>query len=124
MKIRAFLQLAVIIALGIAFALPAASQDKKGDAELRTIRGTVLDKDENPRPSGVVYLVNTKTQAVKTYIADDAGNYRFSGLDPNVDYEVHAESGDMASAKRTVSSFDSRRDVELVLKLAHKKSEK
>ena len=84
----------------------------------------MLDKDENPRPSGVVYLVNTKTQAVKTYIADDAGNYRFSGLDPNVDYEVHAESGDMTSAKRTVSSFDSRRDVELVLKLAHKKSEK
>ena len=124
MKIRAFLQLVVIIALGIAFALPAASQDKKGDAELRTIRGTVLDKDENPRASGVVYLVNTKTQAVKTYIADDAGNYRFSGLDPNVDYEVHAESGDMTSATRTVSSFDSRRDVELVLKLAHKKSEK
>jgi hypothetical protein len=123
-KIRAFLQLVVIIALGIAFALPAASQDKKGDAELRTIRGTVLDKDENPRASGVVYLVNTKTQAVKTYIADDAGNYRFSGLDPNVDYEVHAESGDMTSATRTVSSFDSRRDVELVLKLAHKKSEK
>ena len=56
MKIRAFLQMAVMIALGIAFALPAASQDKKSDAQLRTIRGTVLDKDENPRPSGVVYL--------------------------------------------------------------------
>ena len=118
------MQFAVVIALGIAFALPAASQDKKGDAELRTIRGTVLDKDENPRASGVVYLVNTKTQAVKTYIADDAGNYRFSGLDPNVDYEVHAEHEDMTSSTRTVSSFDSRRDVEVPLKLSRKKTAK
>ena len=115
-------QIAVVLALGIAFALPAVAQDKKSDAELRTIRGTVLDKDETPTPAGVVYLLNVKTQAVKTYIADDAGNYRFSGLDPNVDYEVHAEHDDMTSATRTISSFDSRRDVEMVLKLSRKKS--
>ena len=121
---RAFFRFAVLLALGIAFAMPAAAQDKKSDAQLRTIRGTVLDKDETPRPSGVVYLLNVKTQAVKTYIADDAGLYRFSGLDPNVDYEVHAEHEDMTSATRTVSSFDSRRDVELVLKLSHKKTTK
>ena len=124
MKIRAVGRFAAVIALGIAVALPAATQDKKNDAQLRTIRGTVLDKDETPLPSGVVYLLNTKTQAVKTYIADEAGNYRFSGLDPNVDYEVHAEHDDMTSATRTISSFDSRRDVELVLKLSHKKTAK
>lgn len=117
-------RIAVVLALGITFALPAATQDKKSEAELRTIRGTVLDKDETPTPAGVVYLLNVKTQAVKTYIADDAGNYRFSGLDPNVDYEVHAEHDDMTSATRTISSFDSRRDVEMVLKLSHKKSAK
>ncbi len=122
MKTRVLFRFVVLMALGIAIALPAAAQDKKSDAELRTIRGTVLDKDETPRPSGVVYLLNVKTQAVKTYIADDAGNYRFSGLDPNVDYEVHAEHDDMTSPTRTISSFDSRRDVELVLKLSRKKS--
>lgn len=124
MNARALFPLALIVALGVAASLPSAAQDKKGDAQLRTIRGTVLDKDETPTPSGVVYLLNVKTQAVKTYIADEAGNYRFSGLDPNVDYEVHAEHNDMTSATRTISSFDSRRDVELVLKLSHKKSEK
>ena len=124
MNARALFPLALIVALGFAASLPSAAQDKKGDAQLRTIRGTVLDKDETPTPSGVVYLLNVKTQAVKTYIADEAGNYRFSGLDPNVDYEVHAEHNDMTSATRTISSFDSRRDVELVLKLSHKKSEK
>jgi Carboxypeptidase regulatory-like domain len=121
---RGLFPLALIVAFSLAASLPSAAQDKKGDAQLRTIRGTVLDKDETPTPSGVVYLLNVKTQAVKTYIADEAGNYRFSGLDPNVDYEVHAEHNDMTSATRTISSFDSRRDVELVLKLSHKKSEK
>ena len=73
-----------MLALGIAFALPAAAQDKKSDAQLRTIRGTVLDKDETPRPSGVVYLLNVKTQAVKTYIADDAGLIGSAGSIPTL----------------------------------------
>lgn len=123
MKIRAFCGLALVLAL-TAFAISPANarnQDKKGDATLRTIHGSVLDKNENPVPSGVVYLLNVKTQAVKTYIADDAGAYRFSGLDPNVDYEVHAEHSDMTSPNRTVSSFDSRHDIEVTLKLSRKK---
>jgi hypothetical protein len=69
-----------------------------------------------------VYLKNVKSQAVKTYIADEAGNYRFSGLDPNVDYEIHAEHDGLTSSTRTISSFDSRRDIEVVLKLSKKNS--
>jgi hypothetical protein len=122
-SIRASCGLALLLAL-TAFAISpvyARNQDKKGEAALRTIHGTVVDKSENPAPSSVVYLLNAKTQAVKTYIADDAGAYRFSGLDPNVDYEVHAEHNDMTSSNRTVSSFDSRHDIEVTLKLSHKK---
>jgi hypothetical protein len=123
-NLRRFFQIAIASALVIVASLPALAQDKKSDAELRTIRGSVVDKDETPQPTSVVYLLNTKTQAVKTYIADDTGNYRFSGLDPNIDYEVHAEHNDMMSATHTVSSFESRRDVELVLKLNRKKTAK
>jgi len=96
------------------------SQDKKHDSQLRTVHGSVLDLKENPVPDSVVYLKNVRTQAVKTHIADEAGTYRFSGLDPNVDYEIHAEHGDAASATRTVSSYDSRRDIEILLKLDKK----
>jgi protocatechuate 3,4-dioxygenase beta subunit len=99
----------------------ANAQEKKGELQLRTVRGTVLDKDENPVASAVVYLKNVKSQAVKTYISDDTGHYRFSGLDPNVDYEIHAEHGDLMSPTRTVSSFDSRRDIDMPLKLTRKK---
>jgi hypothetical protein len=111
----------LVITLGLAGALPAA-QSQKGEPELRTIHGSVIDKSENPVPASVVYLLNVKTEAVKSYFADDAGNYRFSGLDPNVDYEVHAEHDGLTSATRTVSSFDSRRDIEVVLKLSHTKT--
>jgi hypothetical protein len=39
-----------------------------------------------------------------------------------VDYEIHAEHDDMTSSIHTVSSFDSRRDIEVTLKLSKKKS--
>ena len=109
------------MALTFAAAFSTPGQNQKSDLELRTIHGTVVDKNENPVSGSVVYLLNVKTQSVKTYIADEAGIYRFSGLDPNVDYEVHAEHGDLTSSTRTVSSFDSRRDIEAVLKLSRPK---
>jgi hypothetical protein len=100
----------------------ALAQNKKGDSELRTVHGSVVDDNDSPAPTSVVYLMNSKTQAVRTYIADDGGNYRFSGLDPNVDYQIHAEHNDSASSTRTISSFDSRKDISLTLKLSAKKS--
>jgi Carboxypeptidase regulatory-like domain len=121
LRMRAVRWLGLVMALGIAFGPVARAQDKNAPAQLRTVHGSVVDKDDNPVSSSVVYLLNVRTQAVKTYIADAAGKYRFSGLDPNVDYEVHAEHDGMASSTRTVSSYDSRRDIDVTLKLSHKK---
>lgn len=94
------------------------------NAQLRTVHGEVVDKSDNPAPASVVYLLNNKTQAVRTYFADDKGEYHFSGLDPNVDYEIHAEHGNMASSVRKISSYDSRRDIDVTLKLTHEKGAK
>jgi hypothetical protein len=112
------------LALALFTSLAFAVQAQNPAAELRIVHGQVLDKSDNPVPSSIVYLLNAKTQAVRTYIADSAGQYRFSGLDPNVDYEVHAEHSGLTSSVRTVSSFDSRRDIELNLKLSHAKPAK
>lgn len=122
MKASELLRITLVVMVGLVVVLSVGAQDKKAEAELRTVHGSVVDKDETPVPSSVVYLLNTKTHDVKTYIADDAGAYRFSGLDPNVDYEIHAEHNDLQSPTRTVSSFDSRKDIEVILKLAHKKT--
>ena len=124
MKVLLALPVMLVFTFCLAAPSPSAAQtkdQKKAEAQLRTVHGSVLDKAENPVPSSVVYLRNMKTQAVKTYIADDAAHYRFSGLDPNVDYEIHAEHGDATSSTRTISSYERRRDIELVLKLTHNK---
>ena len=113
--------LAVVLALSMCGYVGMA-QDAKHEAQLRTVRGVVVDKSsESPIPSAVVFLRNTRTNAVRSYIADDEGNYRFSGLDPNVDYELHAESDSFTSNTRTVSSFDGRKDIVISLKLDKEK---
>jgi protocatechuate 3,4-dioxygenase beta subunit len=122
-----WLQLVAVLFVSFLAAMPARAQEqskeqKRAEAQLKVLHGSVIDKSENPVPASVIYLKNVKSQAVKTYIADESGNYRFSGLDPNVDYEIHAEHDDLTSSIRTVSSFDGRRDIEVTLKLSKKKS--
>jgi hypothetical protein len=114
--------LGVPLILLVCFAFIAAAQNSKKEPELRTVHGVVIDKDENPIPASVVFLKNTHTNSVRSYISDDTGTYRFSGLDPNADYELHAEKDGAKSQTRTISSFDSRKDMDLNLKLDKKKS--
>jgi Carboxypeptidase regulatory-like domain len=97
------------------------AQNAKHDSQLRSVHGVLIDKSENPVPSGVVFLKNTRTNDVRSYISDEAGNYRFSGLDPNADYEIHAEKEGAKSSTRTISSFDSRKEIVLNLKIEKKK---
>jgi hypothetical protein len=99
----------------------ACAQDKKKEAQLRTVHGQVLDKAENPISGSVVFLKNTRTNTVRSSFTDDSGSYRFSGLDPNADYELHAEKDGAKSNTRTISSFDGRKDISLNLKIEKKK---
>jgi len=116
--VRAFF----ILLLVFAVVQPLAARQK--DAQVRAVHGGVLDKQDNIVSGGVVYLQNKKTQVIRTYISDDQGQYTFSGLDPNVDYEIHAELNGLTSTARTISSFDSRKDIVVTLKLDKKKTDK
>ena len=116
---RGICGLALILAV---FAGAGVAQDKKHEAQLRTVRGVVTDKSDSPLSGSVVFLKNVRTNSVRSSYTDDTGSYRFSGLDPNADYELHAEKEGTKSATRTVSSFDSRKDIVLNLKIDKKKS--
>ena len=123
LRLRAFsfgLALLLIATLSIA-ATPQDKEKEKHEASLKSVRGLVTDKAESPIPSSVVFLKNTRSNAIRSYISDDAGNYRFSGLDPNVDYEIHAEKDGAKSQTRTISSFDSKKEIVLNLKIDKKK---
>jgi len=83
----------------------------------RTLTGEVLDKRDNPVTDAVVYLANTRTHAVKSYIIGPDGAYHFPELSPNVDYEVYAQYKNLKSDTKTVSQFDDRKQVNIVLRI-------
>lgn len=74
----------------------------------RILTGRVTDKGDQPIADAIVYLKNTKTLAMKTYIAQNDGTYRFPELSPNTDYEVYAQKNGKKSSTKTLSQFDDR----------------
>lgn len=95
---------------------------RQRSAQLRTVHGTVIDASGTPVSGAVVYLKNMKTLAVRTYFSSPKGRYHFSGLDPNVDYQIHAEHQDLTSPSRVISSYDSSPDIVVELKVDRKKA--
>jgi len=123
MKLRRTLGIVALTAMA-ATILFAQDKPKGKESELRTVRGTVVDKDETPVETAVVYLKNVHTQDIITHLSDSDGTFRFSGLDLNIDYEIHAEREGMTSATRSISNFDTRKEFVLTLKLDRKKNAK
>ena len=93
-----------------------AAPDKKEKQIGRLLYGKVLDQQDNPVVGAIVYLTNTRTHAVKTYIVSDDGTYRFPALG-SVDYEVYAQINDHKSDTKSVSQFDDRTQVYIDLRL-------
>jgi hypothetical protein len=110
--------LAVVGALLVALtSLAAAAPDKKDKQVGRLLFGKVLDRDDNPLPDAVVYLTDTRTRTIKTYIAGPDGTYRFPALSTTTDYEIYAQYKGRKSATKSLSQFDDRSQVYLVLKI-------
>jgi Carboxypeptidase regulatory-like domain len=112
----AFSLLLLFSTLVAAAPAPQFGSRPKGD-KTRLLTGKVLDHGENPLPNAVVYLTNTRTRAVKTYIVSQDGSYRFPSLQPNIDYEVYAQHNGHKSDTKTVSQFDDRQQVSINLKI-------
>lgn len=81
------------------------------------LTGRVFDRQDQSIPKAIVYLKNTRSLAVKTYITDDDGSYHFPALSPNVDYEVYAEHNGARSDTKTMSAFDNRKRVNITLRI-------
>ena len=118
--IAAFLLLVLSASVFSTSVLAAPAQlfgrDSKQD-KTRLLTGKVLDGGDNPLPNAVVYLTNTHTRSVKTYIVGPDGAYRFPALQPSIDYEVYAQYNNRKSGSKTVSQFDDRGQVYISLKI-------
>jgi hypothetical protein len=81
--------------------------DKQSLTE-RPVSGIVTDADGNPIAGAVVQLKNARTQKTLSIITREKGEYQFSGLSKDVDYQLTATSKDHSSAPHTLSMYDPR----------------
>ena len=115
MKKASIVALALLL-LGLTAVAAPPYKDKDNQVG-RLLTGKVLSRDDSPLPNAVVYLTNTRTRNIKTYIVGETGEYRFPQLSPNIDYEVYAQFNGHKSDTKTVSQFDSRQIVNIVLRI-------
>ncbi len=109
--------LAAFCALTLLGTISSASPDKKDKNVGRLVLGKVLDRQDNPLPDAIVYLTNTRTRSIKTYIVGQDGTYRFPALSNSIDYEIYAQYKGHKGETKSVSQFDDRSQVYLDLKV-------
>jgi hypothetical protein len=117
MRFRPILILALLVSTAMFSAVPSYAKDKDDRGSGRLLTGRVLDRQDNPLPDAVVYLSDARTRAVKTYIVGQSGAFDFPALSPNVDYEVYAQYHGHKSDTKTISQFDDRKQVNLILRV-------
>ena len=84
---------------------------------MRTVQGRITDNSGAALKGATVFLKDGHSLAVRSYISGDDGGYRFGQLSPNSDYQVWAESDGKKSPVKNISSFDSKAQVTLDIKL-------
>jgi hypothetical protein len=99
----------------------AAWADKKEDTNIRSVQGVVTSAQGEAVNGAVVQLKNTKTLQIRSFITRDNGAYYFHGLNTDVDYELRADFDGASSHAKTLSSFDSRKQPVVNLKLEPRK---
>ena len=107
---------------GIGVGEPPRKREKP--PEFRSLVGVVLDKADSPLKDAIVYLKNRKTKAMRTFVAEADGGYRFPNLSRTEDYEVYAVLKGQKSPTKTLSSLDSRVNAKLNLYIELKEEKK
>jgi|SRR5579863_6024144 len=83
----------------------------------RAVNGTVVDDASAPVMGATVFLRNSKTKSIRSYTSTKDGRFRFVQVNMQEDYDLWAEKDDKKSAVKTVSSWDTRKELEMELKL-------
>ena len=83
----------------------------------RVVGGTVLNDASAPVAGATVFLRNTKSKSIRSYTSTRDGRFRFAQVNMADDFDLWAEKDGKKSANKTVSSWDTRKEVESELRL-------
>ena len=107
----------MVFAAGVPEAFESYAVAQQRGPVQRIVQGKVTDQGNAPLKGSVVYLKDGHSLSVKSFIADDQGEYRFGQLAQNTDYEIWAENNGKKSGVKTISSFDSKNQFYINLKI-------
>jgi hypothetical protein len=79
----------------------------QGQGSLRTLTGSVTDRQKEPLRGAIVQVQDESTNAVVSYITDAKGFFSFKRLSEQADYKVSATYRGKHSKSRELSHFDS-----------------
>lgn len=96
----------VVLLMSLAACIALAQHDTS-----KTLQGKVFSGSDAPLSGAIVYLQDSKSNGIRTFISTSDGSYRFGQLAPDIDYQVWAQFKNEKSSTKTVSSYDSRRQV-------------
>ena len=83
----------------------------------RSVKGAVVDANSVPVAGATVFIKQQKTKGVRSYTSTANGRFQFAQVNMAEDYDLWAEKDGKKSAVKTVSSWDSRKEFEVELKL-------
>ena len=109
------LSLSLTIAAGSAALVPPSAAVQV--ATFRSVSGTVTDKGGTKQKGAVVHLKDARSLSQRSYITAEDGVFRFAQLSTNSDYEIWADLDGKKSPSKTISSFDTKKTVDVYLKL-------
>ena len=96
-RVLIFTAMAAILCSGLV-AQQKSREERREEANSRAVMGTVTAADDKPLSGAVVQLKDMRTLQVRSYITLEDGQYRFSGLRNDIDYELTARSGEMTAS--------------------------
>jgi hypothetical protein len=83
----------------------------------RVVFGNVLDSDSTPVVGATVFLKDLKSKAIRSYATVEKGRFRFAGVNMAEEHELWAELNGKKTAVKTISTWETRKEYEVELKL-------
>ena len=83
----------------------------------RVVMGAVVDADSATVAGATVFLKDLKSKSIRSYTTNEKGRFRFAQVSMSGEFDLWAEKNGKKTAVKNVSSWDTRKEFEVELKM-------